>query len=67
MPVNDTEILQATLDKDSLSISLVGHADEFNRFVEPVVELVVELGSQSPQEWEVRCPVLPCHAQELSW
>ena len=31
VPVTEEEILQATLDKDSLSIAVIGQADNFNR------------------------------------
>jgi hypothetical protein len=31
VPVTEEEILQATLDKDSLSITVIGQADNFNR------------------------------------
>ena len=34
VPVTEEEILQATLDKDSLSIAVIGQADNFNRFVQ---------------------------------
>jgi hypothetical protein len=33
VPVTEEEILQATLDKDSLSIAVIGQADNFNRSV----------------------------------
>ncbi len=31
VPCTDSEILQATVDKEGLSITVIGQADEFNR------------------------------------
>lgn len=38
VPTTDSEILQATVDKDGLSITVVGHADEFNRCAQASLE-----------------------------